>query len=107
MSRNILDFPVNIRISNEYFVGYPNVKIPANSQYQLFFGQNKERVPIIIIKSTNNETVYCYEENKLVKELRDSYWNLSIPYKIIIINNTSEVLSLNDNNLNIVITNER
>lgn len=105
--RNVLDSPVNIRISNEYFVGYPDVKIPANSQYQLFFGQNTERIPIIIIKSINNETVYCYEEDELVKELRDSYWNLSIPYKIIIINNTSEVLSLNDNNLNIVITNER
>lgn len=102
-----LDSPVSIRISNEYFVGYSDVKIPANSEYQLFFGQNKEKVPIIIIKNTNNETVYCYEENELVKELMYSYWNLCIPYKIIIINNTSEALSLNNNNLNIILTNER
>lgn len=99
-----LDSPVNIRISNEYFIGYPDVKIPANSKYKLYFGQNKERIPIIIIK--NKETIYCYEEDELVKELMYSYWNLCIPYNIIIKNETDEVLSLNDKNLKIYITNE-
>ena len=103
--RNILDFPVNIRISNEYFVGYPDVKIPANSRFQLFFGQNQEKVEIIIIKNINNETVYCYEEDELVKELKNSYWNLCIPYNIIIKNETNEVLSLNDKTIKIYLTN--
>ncbi|WP_287385580.1 hypothetical protein [Lachnospira sp.] len=101
-----LDFPVNIRISNEYFVGYPDVKIPANSTYQLFFGQTKEEVPIIIIKNIDNETVYYYEEDELVKELMYSYWNLCIPYKIIIKNNTESPCELNNKNIQIYITNE-
>jgi len=105
MSRNILDSPVNIRISNEYFVGYPDVKVPPNSEYELLFGQNKEEVPIIIIR--NNDNIYCYEQNETIKQLMYSYWNLCIPYKIIIINNTSEILSLNNTNLNIILTNER
>lgn len=101
-----LDFPVTIRISNEYFVGYPDVKIPANSIYQLFFGQTKEEVSIIIFKSINNETIYYYEEDELVKSLRESYWNLSIPYKIIVKNNTDFPYQLSDKNVQIYITNE-
>jgi hypothetical protein len=107
MSRNILDFPVSIRISNEYFVGYSDVKIPANSIFELFFGQNKEKVPIIIIKNINNETIYCYEEDEFIKELRLSYWNFYIfPYKIIIKNDTESPVPLNDINLKIYLTNE-
>lgn len=106
MPRNTIDSPINIRISNEYFVGYSNVRIPANSIYQLFFGQTKEEISIIIIKNINNETIYYYEEDELVKELKLSYWNLRIPYKIIIKNNTEFPLSLNDIELKIYLTNE-
>ena len=107
MSRDILDFPVSIRISNEYFVGYPDVKIPGKSICQLFFGQNKEGTDIIIIKNNTNKTVYCYEEDELVKELKFSYWNFYIcPYKISIKNDTEFPLSLSDVELKIYLTNE-
>jgi len=107
MSRDVLDSPVSIRISNEYFVGYPDVKIPGKSIYQLFFGKNIEGIDIIIIKNNINKTIYCYEEDELVKELKLSYWNFYIyPYKIIIKNDTESPLLLNDIKLKIYLTNE-
>ena len=106
MCRDILG-KVNIRISNELFVGYPNIKIPENTSFKLLFGENKDHNPIIVLIELGNENRgYVYEMNDDLKEFRESYWNLCIPYDIVIINNSPIPLLLSDTHIEIYITNQ-
>ena len=58
MSRDILG-KVNIRISNELFVGYPNIKIPENTSFKLFSTSNTDKSNIfnIVNKTNHNESM--------------------------------------------------